>query len=70
MAESEGLFDLDTWERATEEGSRECRDSGVSGHANDDVSMDPGSDVAVESFVRALVGDQMAASQKWKGVLR
>ncbi|MCJ1418456.1 exosome non-catalytic core subunit rrp46 [Xylographa parallela] len=70
VAESEGLFDMDTWERVTEEGSRQCRDSAGSMHGKDDMSIDSGSDVAVESFVRALVGDQVATSRQWKEALR
>ena len=70
VAESEGSFDMETWERVTEEGSRQCRDSAGSMHGNDDVSMDLGSEVAVESFVRTLVGEQVATGQQWKEALR
>ncbi|MCJ1287395.1 exosome non-catalytic core subunit rrp46 [Xylographa opegraphella] len=70
VAESEGLFDMDTWERVTEEGSRQCRDSPGSIHGEDDVSMKSGSEVAVEGFVRALVREQVAVSQQWNEALR
>ncbi|MCJ1386182.1 exosome non-catalytic core subunit rrp46 [Xylographa soralifera] len=70
VAESEGSFDMDTWERVTEEASRQCRDSTGTEDGKDDVSMDSGSDATVENFVRALVGNKIATDQQWKEVLR
>ncbi|MCJ1396287.1 exosome non-catalytic core subunit rrp46 [Xylographa bjoerkii] len=70
VAESEGSFDMDTWERATEKASHKCRHFAGSVEGKNDVSMDSDSDVATESFVKARVGDKIAIDQQWKEALR
>ena len=70
VAESEGSFDLETWQAIVEEGGRKHRDPSGIRDGRDGVSMESDSDPAIETFVRTLVSDKVAADQHWKEALR
>lgn len=63
MAESEGIFELEVWERVFEGGERICLgdESG-----DDEDAMDAESMGGLESFLRDAMGAKMTKDQKWK----
>lgn len=67
VAESEGTFDLDIWERAFEEAKRLC----LGGESSDEESdaMDTGNLSGLDGVLRDVVGEKVTTDQNWKNSL-
>jgi len=61
VAESEGGFDMDIWERAADKARVEC-----SGHDGGDVSMEVPGAGGLERFMIDTAASKIAADQQWK----
>ena len=64
MAESEGIFDLDIWERIFEEAKRIC--VGDESGKDDSDAMDTGNIGRLDGLLRDVVGEKVNKDQKWK----
>ena len=66
VAESEGRFSMDTWEKVIGEAEHVCR-SNISNYREDgDICMDIEGKVSMEGFLRSVVGRKISADQRWK----
>ena len=66
VSESQGAFDLGTWESVVEEGIRICRGITKTKDRRDDVSMDSDENDDLESMLRRVVGGKVTKDHKWK----
>ena len=65
MVESEGSFEIDTWEAVVEIAHHICH--GESSNEDiKDVSMDIEANRDMESFVRSIVGAKVAVDEGWR----
>lgn len=66
LNESQGHFDLDTWESIRERAASICLSTVVSG-SDGDVSMDEGADATrLDAFIREAVEDRLHSDYAWK----
>lgn len=68
VAESEGRFDMETWEMVVAEAMHVCR--GYADPPGEDVGMDSGDSANIEGFVRDVVQAKVVADQRWKESIR
>lgn len=68
VAESEGRFDMETWEMVVAEAMHVCR--GYADPPGEDVSMDSGDSANIEGFVRNVVQAKVMIDQRWKESIR
>ena len=64
MAESEGAFDLEVWERVFEEGKRRCLGDKSGGNESD--AMDTENLGGLGGVFRNVVGEKVIRDLKWK----
>ncbi|SLM41014.1 Ribosomal protein S5 domain 2-type fold [Lasallia pustulata] len=64
VAESEGVFDVDIWERVFEEGKRIC--VGDESGEDDSDAMDTGNNSGLQGVLRDVVGEKVNNDQRWK----
>ncbi|KAL9122633.1 MAG: hypothetical protein Q9187_000824 [Circinaria calcarea] len=64
VAESEGRFDMDEWEKVVAEAVHVCR--GGADPLDEDVSMDSNDSGSLEGFVRDIVQAKVTTDQRWK----
>ena len=66
VAESEGDFDIDIWERVFEEGKRRCRGNEGGGDDSDEMGTDTEGKGGLEGVLMDVVGKKVTKDQKWK----
>lgn len=69
LAESEGMFDVETWEKAAGMAERRCRGGKV--EVGEEIEMVEGEEGAKELqvWLRGLVAEDVAKAARWKGSL-
>lgn len=70
VTESEGSFDMVIWEAVVEEASLECYGSSGTAGGGEDTSMESEEDIGIQSFVRGLIVDHVAADQEWRATIK
>lgn len=66
LNESQGRFDLDTWESVREQAASVCQSTAISG-ADGDIDMSEGIDATrLGSFIRETVEDRLHRDYAWK----
>lgn len=66
LNESQGRFDLDTWESVRERATSVCQSTAISG-ADGDIDMSEGIDATrLGSFIRETVEDRLHRDYAWK----
>lgn len=66
LAESEGVFDMDTWDQVYSTAERICRGSNAEDiDGSDDINMEPPAD-SLESSLRDVLQEKTAREQRWK----
>lgn len=64
VAESEGIFDLELWERVFEEAKRICLGDGSGDDESD--AMETENMGGLDGVLRDVVGEKVSKDQKWK----
>lgn len=66
LNESQGRFDLDTWESVRHQAASICQSMAVSG-SDGDIAMGEGADESrLDSFIRETVEDRLHSDYAWK----
>ena len=66
VAESEGRFSIDVWEKVVGEARIACRGCASDDKDNGDVSMEPEDAASIEGFMKGVVGSKISADQRWR----
>jgi exosome complex component RRP46 len=68
LNESEGEFDLETWEEVVDQARVICQGSEAAASSDKDISMSEGGEAeqqGLEGFVREVVGDKIQHDHAW-----
>ena len=70
LAECEGKFNIDQWEKVVNHAKTICLGAESAEEANEDVDMNEGQEDSLHDFVKALMDEKISNDQSWKESLK